>query len=160
VKVVGPHVAVRPDGLIDVARLTVPVKPFRLATVIATFAEEPTAKLTLVGLAEIAKSGGGVTLKVTFAEWDSDPLIPATVAVKVPAVEELQDRVDVPEPPVMLVEERVHDRLAALVVTEKVTVPEKPFKDVTVIMEKPVRPSPAVTLVGLAIIAKSAKAVT
>jgi hypothetical protein len=138
VTVVGLHVAVRPDGVTDVARLTVPVKPFKLATVTATFAEEPTVKLTLVGLAEIAKSGGGVTLKVTFAEWDRDPLIPVTVAEKVPAVEELQDRVDVPEPPVMLVEEREHDRLDELVVTERVTVPAKPFKGDTVIVDVPV----------------------
>jgi hypothetical protein len=159
VTVVGLHVAIRPGGLTDVARLTVPAKPFKLATVMATFAEEPTAMLTLVGLAEIAKSGGGATLKVTFAEWDREPLVPVTVAVKLPAVEELQERVDVPEPPVMLVEERVHDRLAELLVTERLTVPEKPFRDEMVMMEVPVRPCETVTLVGLADIAKSGMAV-
>ena len=65
---VGLHAAIRPDGLTDVVRLTVPVKPFTLATEIVTVAEEPTVKLTLVGLAEIVKSEGAVTLKVTVAE--------------------------------------------------------------------------------------------
>src|SRR2546428_8785053 len=114
--VVGLHVTVRLDGLTEVVRVTVSVKPFTLATVIVTVAEEPTVKLTLVGLAEIVKSEGAVTLKVTIAEWDSEPLVPVTVAAKVPAVEELQDKAEVPEPSVMLAEERVHDRLAELVV--------------------------------------------
>jgi hypothetical protein len=135
--VVGLHVAVRPDGLTEVVRATVPVKPFTLATVIATAAEDPTVKLTLVGLAEIVKSEGAVTLKVTAAEWDSEPLVPVTVAVKVPATEELHDRVDVPEPPVMLVEERVQDRLGELVETERLTVPAKLFTGDTVIVEVP-----------------------
>jgi hypothetical protein len=158
--VVGMHVAVRPDGLTEVVRATLPVKPFTLAMVITTSAEEPTVKLTLVRLAEIVKSGDGVTLKVTDAEWDREPVTPVTVAVKVPVVEELQDRVDVPEPPVMLVEERVHDRLAGLVVTERLTVPAKPFRDAIVIMEEPVRPCTTVTLGGLADIVKSGTAAT
>jgi hypothetical protein len=157
--VVGLHVAVRPGGLTDVARLTVPVKPFTLEAVIATFAEEPTVKLTLVGLAEIAKSGGDVTLKVTAAEWDREPLAPVTVAVKVPVVEELHDRVDVPEPPVMLIDESVHDRLVGLVVIERLTVAEKPFREDTVIIEVPIRPWTTVRLVGLADIVKSGMAV-
>jgi hypothetical protein len=138
--VVGLHAAVRPDGLTEALRFTVPVKPFALAIVIATLAEEPTVKITLVGLAEIVKSGEGVTLKVTTAECTREPLAPVTDAVKVPLMEELQDKVDVPEPPVRLVEESVHDRLAELVVTERLTVPEKPFRDEIVIMEMPVRP--------------------
>jgi len=54
--VVGLQVAVRPDGLTEVVKTTVSVKPFTLATVIVTAAEEPIVKLTLVGLAAILKS--------------------------------------------------------------------------------------------------------
>jgi len=135
--VVGLQVAVRPDGLTAAVKLTVPVNPFTLATLIVTVAEEPTVKVTLDGLAEIVKSGGAVTLKVTVAEWDREPPVPATVAVKFPVAEELQDRVDVPEPPMILVVERAHDRLAELVVTERPTVPVKPFTGDTVIVEVP-----------------------
>ena len=66
--VVGLQVVVRPDGLTAAVKLTVPVNPFTLATLIVTVAEEPTVKVTLDGLAEIVKSGGAVTLKVTVAE--------------------------------------------------------------------------------------------
>ena len=66
--VVGLQVVVRPDGLTAAVKLTVPVNPFTLATFIVTVAEEPTVKVTLDGLAEIVKSGGAVTLKVTVAE--------------------------------------------------------------------------------------------
>jgi len=38
----------------------------------------------------------------------------------------VQERVEVPEPPVTLVGERVHERLVELVVTERLTVAEKP----------------------------------
>jgi len=112
-------------------------------------------RLTLVGLAEIVKSEGAVTLKVTVAEWDREPLVPVTVAAKVPAVEELQDRVDDPEPPLMVVEERAHDRLAELVVMERLTVPVKPFTGDTVIIEVPAVPWVTVTVVGFAAIVKS-----
>jgi len=56
VMIVGLHVAVRPDGLTAVVRVTVPVKPFTLVTVIVVVPVEPAAKLTLVGLAVIVKS--------------------------------------------------------------------------------------------------------
>lgn len=66
--VVGLHVAVSPDGLTEVVRLTLPVKPFKLVTVIVVLADEPTVKLTLVRSDETVKSAGTVTLKVTVAE--------------------------------------------------------------------------------------------
>jgi len=62
-----------------------------------------------------------------------------------------QDSVEVPEPPVMLVAERVHDRFVEFVVTARVTVPAKPFTGATVIVEVPATPAFTVTLVTLAV---------
>lgn len=72
-----------------------------------------------------------------------------------PAGEPVQDRVDVPEPPVRLVADRVQDRLVELVVTARVTVPVKPFKGATEILEVPAMPTLTAILVGLAETAKS-----
>jgi hypothetical protein len=60
-----------------------------------------------------------------------------------------------PEPPVMLVEVRVHDRLVEFVVTPRVTVPVKPLRGTTDIVEVRATPALTVTLVGLALILKS-----
>lgn len=38
--------------------------------------EKPDGKLIEVGLAEIVKSVGGITVTVILVEWDSDPLVP------------------------------------------------------------------------------------
>ena len=72
-----------------------------------------------------------------------------------PAIVAEQDRVEVAEPPVILVEDNVHDRLVELVVTARVTVPAKPFTGATVIVEVPVTPAFTVTLVVLAVTVKS-----
>ena len=72
----------------------------------------------------------------------------------------MHERVDVPDPPVMLVEERLHDRLVELVVTARVTVAVKPLSEVTVITEVAATPAFALALVGLALIEKSGAFVT
>jgi len=72
-----------------------------------------------------------------------------------PATAAEQDSVEVPEPPAMLVEDRVQMRLVELVVTARVTVPVKPFTGATVIVEVPVTPAFTVTLVVLAVTVKS-----
>jgi len=72
-----------------------------------------------------------------------------------PAMVAEQDRVEVPEPPVILVEDNVHERLVELVVTARVTVPAKPFTGATVIVEVPVTPALTVTLLELAVTVKS-----
>ncbi len=66
-----------------------------------------------------------------------------------------QESVDVPEPPTILVEDRVHERLVELVVTARVTVPENPLTGATVIVEVPATPAFTVTLVVLAVTVKS-----
>ncbi len=71
------------------------------------------------------------------------------------AGEPVHESVDVPEPPVMVVEERVHDRFVEFVVTARVTVPPNPFREEIVMAEVPATPTLALTVVGLAAIAKS-----
>jgi hypothetical protein len=67
----------------------------------------------------------------------------------------VQDRVEVPDPPVILVEERVHDRLVEFVVTARVTIPVKPFIGATLMLDVLIAPAFTVTLVGLALTLKS-----
>jgi hypothetical protein len=72
-----------------------------------------------------------------------------------PATLPVQVRVEVPDPPVILVELRVQDRFVELVVTARPTVPANPFTGATVIVDVPATPALTVTLVGLAVIVKS-----
>jgi hypothetical protein len=72
-----------------------------------------------------------------------------------PAGDPVHERVDVPEPPVILVDESVHDRLVELVTTTRATVPVKPLIGDTVIVDAAVAPALALTLVGLALMLKS-----
>ena len=55
-----------------------------------------------------------------------------------------------PEPPAIVVGDNIQDREAGLVKTARVTVPVKPFSEVTVIVEVPVAPTLTLTLVRLA----------
>ena len=77
-----------------------------------------------------------------------------------PAGDPRQDRVDVPDPPVMLIDERVQTRLVELVVTASVTVLVKPPDGVTEIVEVPATPALTGMLVGLAETPKSGAGVT
>ena len=61
-----------------VARLTVLEKPSRPVSVMFDVAEEPLFTERLVGLAVSVKSW---TVRVTFAEWNSVPLVPFRVTV-------------------------------------------------------------------------------
>ncbi len=73
-----------------------------------------------------------------------------------PAGEPVQERVDVPDPPVIDVDDRVQDRLVEFVDTPRLTVPVKPFSGATVRVEVPVAPARTGTDVGLAVKEKSA----
>jgi hypothetical protein len=77
-----------------------------------------------------------------------------------PAREALHDRVELPEPPVILVEDREQIKLVEFVVTAKVTVPVKLFNGATDIVEVPLAPELTETMVGLAVTLKSGAAVT
>ena len=70
------------------------------------------------------------------------------------AVAEEHVSVDVPEPPVMLVELRVHVRPEDGLLV-RATVPVNPFTGATAIVDVPEAPALTTTLVGLAVIVKS-----
>ncbi len=90
------------------------------------------------------------------AEWDRVPLVPVTVTVNDPLEEDVQERVEVPEPPVTLVSVRMQvrpddgDTEAA-----RATVPANPVTGAIVMLEVPVAPTLRLTLVGPALIVKS-----
>ena len=67
----------------------------------------------------------------------------------------MHDRLEVPEPPVILVVVKAHDKFVELVVTPKVTVPVKPFSGEIEIKEVPATITAVVTDVGLLETAKS-----
>lgn len=91
------------------------------------------------------------TAKVTVTEWDRALLVPVTETCLVPAVEKLQDSVELPDP-VMLVGETPHE---AVVLVARATTAAKPFCPAKVIVEAPAALTFVVTLVGLAAIVKS-----
>jgi hypothetical protein len=67
---------------------------------------------------------------------------------------------EVPEPPEIVVDDKVQERLGEEVVTLRVTVPVKPFMEATVIVERPGLPVVLLILVGFAVKPKSGVAVT
>jgi hypothetical protein len=89
----GVRVQVKPAGDTEDVRATVPVNPLVGATVIVEVAAAPAVVVTAVGLALRAKPPVGE--KVTVAVCDRAPLVPVTVTVKVVAVVEEQERVEV-----------------------------------------------------------------
>ena len=125
--VIAPQV--RPAGTVSV-RVTTPAKPFTAVIVIVEVAEEPAG--TAAG--DVAAMVKSTKLNVAVAVWTSDPLVPVTVKVKVPAVVELQDTVAVPEPVTVPGVIAPHVRPAGTV-SVSVTTPAKPFTAVTVIVD-------------------------
>ena len=79
--IVGLKLQVRPTGLSKCARSTVAVKLLTGLIVMVEVPVSPATMLTLAGLAPILKSGAGVTMNKTSAEWDAVPLTPETVTV-------------------------------------------------------------------------------
>lgn len=82
--------------------------------------------------------------------------MPVTVTVTGPVLVKVQDKVEVPEPPVTLVGVRVHAVLSDV----RATFPVNPFRGAMVMVEVPAEPTVTVTAVGLAEIAKSGAWVT
>jgi len=94
-------------------------------------------------------------LKVAVAVWTSEPLVPLTVRVNVPAVVELHDTVAVPEPVTVpgVIAPQVNP---AGTVSVSVTTPAKPLTAVIVIVDT--ADCPALTAAGeLAAMVKSTK---
>jgi len=63
--------------------------------------------------------------------------------------------VEVPEPPVIVEDDRVQTRLVEFVTKPRFTGPVKPFTGATVIVEVPATPMFAFTVGGLAVMVKS-----
>ena len=143
---------VRPDGETDTVRPTVPANPLMLVTVTVEVSVAPGVPVTVVGNSEIEKS---CTTHVTVVVWESAPLDPVTVMVKVPALP-LPDSVEVPEPPVIMVGFRVAEKpVDGDMERLRETVPMKPWTGDTVMVDEHVAPALTVMLVGLAFIVKS-----
>jgi hypothetical protein len=141
----------RPAGGVSV-RVTTPVKPFTADMVIVDVADTPL--LTAAGeVADMVKSCGAINVKVALAEWLSDPLVPVTARVNVPAPVELHETDADPEP-VTLVGLMAPQVSPDGTVSVRETVPAKPPCDVIVMVD--VADWPVLTAAGeLAAIVKS-----
>ena len=99
-------------------------------------------------------------MTVTSALLVKPPPVPVTFTLKVPGVEELQDRVEAPVgvPPltVTLAGDRVQARpVDGEMDAVRVTVPANPLRDVTVMPEVPVPPDGKPMVAGFAVTVKS-----
>ncbi len=143
------QVALNPaEGLTADTRFTLPEKLLRLVSV--TFRETPVApELKLIAPAPMVKS---VTVTPTvIATGGEGLLVPVTVTMNFPAVELAQLKVEFAEVPnVRLGGVKEQLRPAA----ERLTIPEKPLIEVTVMLELPEAPALKITLAGLAVILK------
>ena len=137
-------------------RATLPVNPFTGEIATVEVPGEPTTTVTVAGLTVTVKSGCPVTVNVTVAEWLSEPLVPVTVTLTVPAAVKVHDKVDVPEPPATVVGVKVHAEL----LDARATLPVKLFTGEIVMVEVPGEPTETVTAVGLAAMVKSGRPVT
>lgn len=154
VEVPEPPATVAEDSVqaeLSLVRTTLPVNPFNGEMEIVEVPGDPTVTVTEAGLTDIVKSGAPVTVKVTVAEWVSEPLVPVTVTTMLPVAVKVQDRVDVPEPPVTLTGVKVHAVLSEV----RATAPVKLFRGAIVIVEVPTELMITLTVVGLAEIVKS-----
>jgi hypothetical protein len=67
----------------------------------------------------------------------------------------VQERVEVPEPPTIELDDRLHERLVELVVTARATAPVNSLREATVIVEMLETPTLVETLLGFAVTVKS-----
>ena len=128
-------------------KLIVPANPLTVATETV----EVTGWPTLTGVGEVAVIVKSWTTNVTVTEWDREPLVPMTDTFLLPVDVNVQDRVAFPEP-VTLVGETVQ---AEVLLVARLTMAAKPFRPVVVIVEVRGTLTLTLTLVGLAVTAKS-----
>jgi hypothetical protein len=129
--IAGLRLDVSPAAEETFVRLTVPLNPPRLATVMMEEDDPPWAIVKVDGLAPIVKS---VKVKVAVAECTRVVLVPVTVRVNVPPGAALQETVAVPEPVTVLGVIAPQVRPAGTV-SVRVTTPENPLIAVMVIVE-------------------------
>jgi hypothetical protein len=138
-------------------RLTVPAKPLMLVRVILVAFEEPGMIASVVVLDVILKP---TTFAETVAPLTSPPLVPRILTAYVFGVAALRVAVELAVPPAVRVTLEGLNVTVTPVGNEmalNVTVPEKPFRLVTVTMDVLVDPALKLTLVG---VAESLKSVT
>jgi hypothetical protein len=144
VTLVGVRVHVNPAGVdADTVNPTVPVRPFSAVTVIVELPEPP-ARIWVgeTAPAEIEKST--IWKRMVAVVWLNVPSVPVTVTVKSPAEVDAHVRVAVcGEVPKVTLVARVHAPSPAGVdvETESATVPVRPLRAVTVIVEVPELPA-------------------
>jgi len=144
----GLRPAVMPPGRPLTVKSTVPLKPFREPTEIVLLPLLPCATVRLVGEADSEKFGAAVTVSVMLVVWVRLPLVPVMVTVAVPVVAEplaVNVRVLVL---VVLAGLNVAVTPAGRPEADKLTLPLKPFKSVSVIVVVPLVPWTIETLVG------------
>lgn len=154
VTLAGRPAAVQPTaGTMLVVRFTVPLKEPIAETVIVEVPLLPTSMVIEVGLALTEKSAV-LTLKVTTTECDRVPLVPVTLAVKVPATLAVQDRVALPGG--LTPAGDIVQLSCGLLLSLSATGAPNPLTGLTEIVEDPV-PGGRLTLtgLGLALIVKS-----
>lgn len=157
VMLVGVRLQVRPaEGEMVADRLRVPANPSRLVAVTEVVPGVPGNTRTLVGFALSVKSS---TVYVTLAVWLRLDPVPVTVTVYNPTVPE-HDRVEVPIVVIVLSAKLVGDKLQVKPVggdTNAVieTVPVKPLRPLSVMVEVPEEPDATVRLAGLPAMSKS-----
>ena len=134
---VGEKLHVAPEGQPEAVRPMFPTYPFRANVPIVDVADRPALTDADVGLAEIEKSGA-LTVTVNVAVWLRPVSTPCTTTGYVPAaVEEVVVTVSVDgEPTVAVAGAATHVVFAGHPDnTERVTVPEYPFRGETPIEE-------------------------
>lgn len=126
--------------LVATETATVLANPLTGETVTVEVPRTPAFMNTGVGLDVIVKSW---IVNVTVAEREMLALVPVIVTWVVEVDENVHDSVALPEP-VRLEGAIVHDVL----LVDRATGAEKPFEEVTLIVDVPVEPTSSVTLVG------------
>jgi hypothetical protein len=146
----GVRLQLRPPVVAENDRATVPLNPFRGATVIIDEAVVPALTVIETGLALIVKSGPA-TLYFTMAEWERELLVPVTVTVYVPTWPE-QERVEFRGPPTRtLIGNRLQRRPPGEAKDTSVTFPVNPLIGAMTIDAFAVVPLRVLTLAGVAV---------
>jgi hypothetical protein len=144
----GLNDAVTPLGRPDTDKLTLPLNPFCGLTVTVLVPLAPWVIARLLGVADSVKFGGAVTVRKTLVVCDKLPDTPVMVTVTVPAVAALLAvSVNVLEVLTLL---GLNDTVTPLgrPDADKLTLPLKPFSELTVIMLVPAVPWTTLTLLG------------
>jgi hypothetical protein len=152
---VGLNAAVVPAGNPDAVSATAELKPPETVVVIVLVPAPPAVpRFTEIaeGEAEIAKAGGGVTLRITLDVWVSPPPVPVTTIVCVPAATveaTAMVMVDVPEPgAAIVVGLKVTVTPAGTKRAESATAELKPPETAVLTVHVPVLPATTETDVG------------